>query len=135
MKNGSISKLIITETGHRPTQYKKIVENLPELCVDMNYQGIDDVIWTGTNLVETDLMPTYTDTDQCSTTHHVGIETVNPNDQPEPNTGLRPLIPSPWHNKHTFLKQISRRSYYQNLSRIPKSSFKSTPSSLPTRML
>ena len=31
MKVGPISKLIITKTGHRPTQYKKIIDTLPVL--------------------------------------------------------------------------------------------------------
>ena len=47
MKDGPISKLIITETGHRPTKYKKITDTLPVLCADKNYQGID-VKWHGT---------------------------------------------------------------------------------------
>ena len=41
MKDGPISKLIITEIGHRLTQYKKIVDTLPVLCADKNYRGID----------------------------------------------------------------------------------------------
>ena len=34
IKDGLISKLLITNTGHRPTQYKKIVDTLPVLCAD-----------------------------------------------------------------------------------------------------
>ena len=47
MKDSPISKLLVTETGHRPTQYKKIVDTLPVLCADKNYQGLDDVIRNG----------------------------------------------------------------------------------------
>ena len=64
MKDGQTSKLIITKTGHWPTQYKKIIDTLPILCADKNYQGIDDVIWTGNDLVETDFMPTYPNANQ-----------------------------------------------------------------------
>ena len=32
MKDGAISKLLITETEHRPTQFKKITDTLPVLC-------------------------------------------------------------------------------------------------------
>ena len=71
MKEGSISKLIVTKTGHIPTQYKKITDTFPVLCVDKNYRGIDDVIWTGDNLVEADFMSTYLNTNQRSSTHHV----------------------------------------------------------------
>ena len=78
MKDSPISKLTITKTGHRSTQYKKIVDTLPVLCPDKNYQGTNDVIWTRNNLVETDFMPTYPDTNRWSTTHHVKIRTVNP---------------------------------------------------------
>ena len=36
MKDGSVFKLIVIETGHRPNQYKKIVDTLPVLCVYKN---------------------------------------------------------------------------------------------------
>ena len=36
MKDGPIYKLLITKTGHRSTQFKKINETLPVLCVDKN---------------------------------------------------------------------------------------------------
>ena len=64
MKHGPISKLIITETGHRPTQYKKIIDTLPVLCADKNYQGLDDVIWNGIDLVEADFTPPYSEADR-----------------------------------------------------------------------
>ena len=57
MKDGLISKLIIIETGYRSTQYKKVIDTLPVLCADKNYQGLDEVIQTGTNLVERDFTP------------------------------------------------------------------------------
>ena len=59
IKDGLISKLIITKTGHRPTQYKKIINTLPILCADKNYQGINDIIQTGTDLVKTDFILLY----------------------------------------------------------------------------
>ena len=37
MKDGPISKLLITKTGHRPTQFKKITDTLPVLCADKNF--------------------------------------------------------------------------------------------------
>ena len=61
IKDGPISKFLITKTGHRPTQYKKIVDTLLVLCADKNYQGLDDVIWTGIDLVEINYIPTYPD--------------------------------------------------------------------------
>ena len=48
MKDGCISKLTITETGHRATQYKKIIDALPVLCADKNYRYIDNIICMGT---------------------------------------------------------------------------------------
>ena len=80
MKDGRISKLIITDTGHRPTQYKKIIDTLPILCADKNYQGINDVIRNGIDLVEADFKPPYSDIDWWSFNHHVEIRTVNPTD-------------------------------------------------------
>ena len=44
MKNSPISKLLITKTGHRPTQFKKITDTLPVLCADKNFQGLDEVL-------------------------------------------------------------------------------------------
>ena len=74
--------LTITKTGHRPTQFKKITVALPVLYADKNFRGLDEVLWTGRDLVETDFMPTYSDATQWSTTHHVQISTVNPLDVP-----------------------------------------------------
>ena len=34
MKDGPISKLTITETGHRPSQFKKLWDALPVFCAD-----------------------------------------------------------------------------------------------------
>ena len=56
MKDGPISELIITKTGHRSTQYKKIVDTLHVLCVDKNFWGLNDVIQTENSLVEADFM-------------------------------------------------------------------------------
>ena len=71
MKDGPISKLLITKTGHRPTQFKKISNTPPVLCADKNLQGLDEVFWTGTYLDEGNFMPPYLDTNQWSTTHCV----------------------------------------------------------------
>ena len=41
MKDSPISKLTITKTGHRPSQFKKISDALPALCADKNYQDLN----------------------------------------------------------------------------------------------
>ena len=56
MKGGPISELLITKTGHRPTQYKKITNTVPVLCVDKNFWNLNEVIWTEHNLVERNLV-------------------------------------------------------------------------------
>ena len=61
MKDGLISKLTITETGHQTTQYKKIVDTLPILCADKNYRGINDILCNRIDLVEADFIPAYPD--------------------------------------------------------------------------
>ena len=71
MKDGPLSKLTITETGHRPSQFKKISDVLPVLCVDKNYQGLDEVHSTAHDPVEAEFMPDYPDANLWSTTHHV----------------------------------------------------------------
>ena len=64
MKDSFIFKLTITKTGHRATQYKKIVHTLPVLCADKNYIGINDVLCNEMYLVNVDFTPTYSDTNQ-----------------------------------------------------------------------
>ena len=39
MKDGLISKLLITETGYRPTHFKKVNNTLPVLCADKNSEA------------------------------------------------------------------------------------------------
>ena len=80
MKDIPISKLIITKTGHRSTQYKQMVDTLSILCADKNYQGIDDVIQTGNDPVEADFVPPFPNANQLFTTQHVQISTINPVD-------------------------------------------------------
>ena len=46
MKDGCISKLTITKTGHRATQYKKIIDILPILSADKNFRYIHDILHT-----------------------------------------------------------------------------------------
>ena len=90
MKDCPISKLIITETRHRSTQYRKVIDTLPILFADKNYRGLNDVIRNKINLVEADFTPQYPNTDQWSVTHHVEIITINPNDTPDATTGVHP---------------------------------------------
>ena len=47
MENGPISELTITETGHRPSHFKKFWDDLPVFCADKNYGGLDEVLCTG----------------------------------------------------------------------------------------
>ena len=92
MKDGPISKLIITETGHRPSQFKKNRDALPVFCADKNYQGLDKVFRTGRDKVEDGFMPVYPDATWFSTTHHVQIVSVNLEAQRDPVTNERPVI-------------------------------------------
>ena len=102
MKDGPISKLTITKTGHRPTQFKKITDTLPVLCADKNFRGLDEVIRTKHNLVKADFMPPYPDAIQWSTTHHVQVSTVNPNDAADRVTGERPVRFQMMERTHVF---------------------------------
>ena len=90
-KDGPLFKLTITETGHRPSQFRKISDALPVLCTDKNYRGLDEVIRTGSDRVETDFMSDYPNDNQWFTTHHVQIITVNPEADAEPD-GSRPVL-------------------------------------------
>ena len=109
MKDSPISKLLITKTGHIPIQFKKIVNTLPVLCADKNFWGLDEVIFTGNNLVETNFMQTFPDANLWSITHHVQVSTVNPLDIPLAN-GSHPACFEMTKQTHVF-DVISRRSY------------------------
>ena len=61
MKDGSISKLKITKTGHRPSQFKKICDAHLVFRADKNYQGLNEGLHTGHDKVEYDFMPAYPD--------------------------------------------------------------------------
>ena len=78
MKGGPISKLTITKTGHRLSQFKKIHNAFPVLCAGKNYQGLDEVLRTEREKVEDDCMPAYPDATRWSTTHQVQIASVDP---------------------------------------------------------
>ena len=95
MKDGPISKLTITKTGHRPSQFKKIFHALPVFCADKNYQGLDEVLRTGRDKVEDDFIPAYPDATRWSTTHHVQIASVNPKANRVPVTHKRPVTYQP----------------------------------------
>ena len=133
MNDGPISKLTITETGHTPTQFKKIIEAIPILCADKNFHGLNEVLWTEHDLVETDFMPPYSDVTRWSTTHYVQVSIVNPAD-PEAADGLRPSRFEMMEQTHVFDANF-QRSDYRNTNGIPRTSLKSTPSSLQTRRL
>ena len=83
-----IFKLLTTKTSHRPTQYKKIIDTLPLLCADKNYQCIDDVIQKEMDQVEADFMPTYPDATRWSNIHHVEIVIIDLSVAADANTGL-----------------------------------------------
>ena len=102
MKDGSLYKLTITKTGHRPSQFKKISDSLPALCVDKNYQGLDEVLCNGRDPVETDFMPDYPNTNLWSTTHHVQVSIVDPDNNPDDVTGEHPVQYQMMEQAHVF---------------------------------
>ena len=69
MKESPVSKLTITETGHRPSQFKKIYDALPIFFVDKNYNGFDKVLCIEHDKVEDDFMLAYPNTNLWSNTH------------------------------------------------------------------
>ena len=61
MKDGLVSKLTITKTGHRPSQFKETSNDLPVLYADKNYQGLHEVPRTRHDPVKAEFMPDYPD--------------------------------------------------------------------------
>ena len=90
------------ETGDRPNQFKMITDTLPVLCADKNFQGLDEVLWTSIDLVETNFMTIYPNTTQWSNTHYVKIQTVAPTTTIDSATGERLLITIVVQKKHVF---------------------------------
>ena len=134
MKDGQISKLLIT-TGHRPTQFKEITDTLPVLWADKNFQDLNEVLQTGTNLDERDFMPPFLYANQWSTTHHVQVSTVNPLNSPLVD-GLRPARFEMMEQTHVFDTNLQKEQLsLSEYKRDSKTSLRSTPSSLPTRRL
>ena len=91
MKDGCISKLKITESGHQGTKYKQIIDTLPAYYGQI-YRCIDDVLCNGTNLVKADSTPPYQDSDLWSNTYNIEITTVNKLAVPLANSKLLPII-------------------------------------------
>ena len=79
MKDGLISKLTITKTGHRLSRFKKIRDALPIYCADKNYSCLDEGLRTGRDKVEDDFMSVYSNPNQWSSTHHIQIAIVDSN--------------------------------------------------------
>ena len=91
-ENSPISKLLITKTGYRSTQYKEITNTLPVFAQIRTIEVSMLSFGTEIDRVKTDLIPTYPDATWCTNTHHVEIVTVNPNVAADANTSLRPPI-------------------------------------------
>ena len=92
MKDGYISKLTITKTGHQATQYKKIMNNLPILCADKNFRYINDVLYRWTDLPEATFLLPYPDSTRWSNTYNIQIKIANPNEISDQVTGECPAI-------------------------------------------
>ena len=102
MKDGYISKFIITKIGHQATQYKKIIDTLPVLCTDKNFRYIDDVVCTWTYLQEATSLPPYPDPARWSNTYSVEIKSAGLAVAPDANTGECPVIISLVQKTHVF---------------------------------
>jgi len=130
MKDGPISKLLITKIGHRSTQFKNIPDTLPVLCADKNFQGLDEVRHRSNwNQLHANL-----------SRRHTMVE-HSPRGNSNRCLNCRYRF-SYWRThfyhccgtqKNASLTQISRNSYCWNTNGCPRSSLKSTPSSLLTK--
>ena len=121
MKDSPISRLTITEPGHRPTQFKKIRDALPVFCADKNYGGLNKVLRTGRDKDKDDFMPAYPDANQLSSTHHVQIAIVDPNatEDVNPVTNECPVrAPTTMRERNEFKTQ-SHSCFTRELKLIP----------------
>ena len=99
MKDGPISKVTITKTGNKPSQFKKISDALPVLCADKNFWGLN-AVWC--DLVKTDFMSPFLNATQWSITDNVQVSIVDPNDNPDDVTGERPVCYQMMEQTHVF---------------------------------
>ena len=109
MKDGPISKLTITEAEHKPSQFKKISDVLPVLCVDKNYWGLNEVLRTKRDLVQTDFMPPYTNTNLWSTTHHIQVSIVDLHDNTDEDIGESPVCYQMMEQTHVFDANLQKK--------------------------
>ena len=123
--------MTMTETGHRATQFKKIIDTVPVLCADKNYRCIDDVPRTWIDLDQADITLSYPDANIWSNTYDIEIITVNSAAVPVADGSGTQIIRLEQQTR--VLTQISRNSYYWSSIRNPKSSLKNILSLLPTR--
>ena len=78
MEDDCLSKLLITKSGHRATQYKNILDALSSFYNDKNYKYIDDIISTNTELTEAYFLPAYPVRIQQSSAHYMSLRSVDP---------------------------------------------------------
>ena len=71
MRDGCLSKLTITESTVRATQYKKIVDTLPVYCADKEYRFVGNIIRKDTELTEVDFQEPYPNTALWSTKYYI----------------------------------------------------------------
>ena len=132
LKDGCLHKLTITECSHRATQFKKIHNALPVLCVDKGFKFVDDVICTNKELVKLDYLPTYPNTSLWSSIIYIQINTVELFVATDAQTGARPIIKVMAEKTRVFDSNMQKRLLSQYNS-IRKSSHKNGQNTLPTR--
>ena len=77
MKDGCLHKLTITECSYQATQFKKIHDALPVLCVDKGFRFINNITCTNKELIKTNHLPTYPDETLYLTVVNVEINLVD----------------------------------------------------------
>ena len=69
----------------------------------------NEILRTGRDLVKTDFMPNYPNATQWSTTHHVQVSTVNPNNDLDEDTGERPVSYQIMEKTHVFDANLQKK--------------------------
>ena len=136
MKDGPISELTITETGHRPSQFNQTYDALPVFCVDKNYGGLDEVLHTRHDKVEDDFMPAYPNANLWSNTHQIQVPTVAAGAALIEGTTTGQRITTYELVDQTIVTNANmQKQLLLEYKCISKKSLKSTPSSLETKSL
>ena len=109
MKDSCLHKFTITEYSHRATQFKKIHDALPILCIEKGLRFINNVIRANKELIKTNHLPTYPDETLWSTVVNIEINLVDLTAAVNTQTGACSIIKVVTTKAHDFYANMQKK--------------------------